>query len=501
MLLVLDDVSFSYDASPVDALQPVTASLPRGWTGVVGANGIGKTTLLRLVAAELTPLTGTITRPGDAVYCAQPTDVPPALLDEFALDWGAGAGRLRSVLRIGGDWPYRFGTLSHGERKRLQLAVALWRRPHVLAVDEPTNHLDEQARALIRDAFGAFDGIGLLVSHDRELLDTLTERCLFLERSGVTVRPGNYSAGRAQAQLEAESAAHERENAKRELVRLREVASRRRIEADRSPAMRSKARIDPRNRDAKGRIDLAVFTGKDGQAGRLSSQLDSRLKRAEERLDAARVEKTLGGGGIWLPQGRSRRAVVAELPASVLPLGPQRTLRIPGLRVGPTARVAIIGPNGAGKSTLTRALLAGTRLDADRMLVIPQEVTRAEAEALMGELHDMTESERGAALAIVARLGSAPARLLSAAIPSPGETRKLMLALGVLRGPHLVVLDEPTNHLDLPAIEALESALAECPCTLVLVSHDRRFVERLAEERWRIDIEDSGDSLLRTELV
>lgn len=501
MLLVLDQVSFSYDVSPVDALRPVTASLPPGWTGVVGANGIGKTTLLRLVSGELIPLTGSISRPGDAVYCAQPTDAPPVLLDEFALDWGAEAGRLRSVLHIGEDWPYRFGTLSHGERKRLQLAVALWRRPHVLAVDEPTNHLDESARAFIRDALGSFDGIGLLVSHDRELLDTLAERCLFLERSGVTVRPGNYTAGKVQAQLEAESAAHERESAKRELARLREVASRRRIEADRSHAMRSKARIDPGDRDAKGRIDLAVFTGKDGQAGRLSSQLGSRVKRAEERLGAARVEKSLGGGGIWLPQGRSRRDVVAELPEGVLPLGPQRVLHVPELRVGPTARIAISGPNGAGKSTLTRALLAGARVDADRVLVIPQEVAPTEAEALMAELHGMTEGERGAVLAIVARLGSAPERLLSAAVPSPGETRKLMLALGVLREPHLVVLDEPTNHLDLPATEALEDALAECPCTLVLVSHDRRFVERLAEERWRIDIEDSGHSVLQMELV
>ena len=86
----------------------------------------------------------------------------------------------------------------------------------------------------------------------------------------------------------------------------------------------------------------------------------------------------------------------------------------------------------------------------------------------------------------VSRLGSRPHRLLESAEPSPGEIRKILLALGIARVPHLIVMDEPTNHLDLPSIECLEEALDGCPCGLLLVSHDERFLARLTTTRWRI---------------
>ena len=98
----------------------------------------------------------------------------------------------------------------------------------------------------------------------------------------------------------------------------------------------------------------------------------------------------------------------------------------------------------------------------------------------------------------VSCLGSSPERLLASENPSPGETRKLLLALGIMRQPHLVVLDEPTNHLDLPSVECLEDALAACPCALLLVSHDARFLERLCRVRWQLEAR-GGDTALREE--
>ena len=92
----------------------------------------------------------------------------------------------------------------------------------------------------------------------------------------------------------------------------------------------------------------------------------------------------------------------------------------------------------------------------------------------------------GRMMTVVSRLGSRPHRLLESAEASPGEIRKILLAIGIARMPHLIVMDEPTNHLDLPSIECLEEALAECPCGLWLVSHDERFLERLTRTRWRI---------------
>ena len=89
-------------------------------------------------------------------------------------------------------------------------------------------------------------------------------------------------------------------------------------------------------------------------------------------------------------------------------------------------------------------------------------------------------------MTIVNRLGSRPHRLLDSAEPSPGETRKLLLALGMTRMPHILIMDEPTNHMDLPSIECLEQALVDCPCSLVLVSHDLQFLEKVTKTKWAI---------------
>ena len=98
----------------------------------------------------------------------------------------------------------------------------------------------------------------------------------------------------------------------------------------------------------------------------------------------------------------------------------------------------------------------------------------------------MPHEQLGHLMTIVSRLGSRPNRLLESTEPSPGEARKLLLAIGMTHKPNVIMMDEPTNHMDLPSIECLEAALADCPCCLLLVSHDRRFLEKLTEQEWRI---------------
>lgn len=97
---------------------------------------------------------------------------------------------------------------------------------------------------------------------------------------------------------------------------------------------------------------------------------------------------------------------------------------------------------------------------------------------------------------VVSRLNSRPERLLESHQPSPGEVRKLLLAMGLSRQPHIIVMDEPTNHLDLPSIEALEAALADCPCALLMVSHDQDFIERVGAQSWQVASGEEGVSLL-----
>ena len=421
---------------------------------------------------------------------AQDADEPPEGLADFALDYGREARELREVFRIEDDMPWRFDELSFGERKKLQVAVALWGRPDVLVADEPTNHLDADARAELGAALARFRGIGILVSHDRDLVDALASRCASFEPGGIVVRPGGYSAAHDQAELERASAAAERTAAKKELARLAAEKDARAHEAARADARRSKRGLDPRDRDARGKIDLAIFTGKDGQAGRLSSQMDARVAAAQERLAAARVTKRYDGD-LWMDAEPARRRTVLHVPAATIPCGPKGTLEIPELWVGSTDHVGIVGPNGAGKSTLlahlrvllTRAAGAGQGVE---VLDIPQELPAEARGAVVGRVAALTPAERGRVLSTVAQLNSDPDRILEGGRTSPGELRKLMLAEGILRHPQLIVMDEPTNHLDLHSTEALERALAAYPGALVLVSHDRRFLSACTTRTWEI---------------
>ena len=118
------------------------------------------------------------------------------------------------------------------------------------------------------------------------------------------------------------------------------------------------------------------------------------------------------------------------------------------------------------------------------------------AREVLAEARQRPSAELGHIMNIVSRLNSRPDRLLESRQPSPGEVRKLLLATGMAQSPHVIIMDEPTNHLDLPSIEALENALADCPCALLLVSHDRRFIEGVGAHTWTIDVDRQGHSTL-----
>ncbi|MDF3058693.1 MAG: transporter [Rariglobus sp.] len=149
-----------------------------------------------------------------------------------------------------------------------------------------------------------------------------------------------------------------------------------------------------------------------------------------------------------------------------------------------------------GKSTLIRHLLAHLNLPAEKLVTVPQEISADDSRTLLEAVKRLPNDERGRVMTTISRLGSRPARLLESALPSPGEVRKLLLAIGIVRGPHLIVMDEPTNHMDLPGILCLEEALADCPCAMLLVSHDESFLEKITGTDWHLMRDDSGDTRL-----
>lgn len=488
--LRFENVCFSYPGMSRPLLENVHAHFSQGWTGIVGPNGAGKTTLLKLATGGLSPSSGRIHHLATERYAVQRTDDPPDGWREFLEATGADAFEWRRILGIQAGWFERWNTLSHGERKRAQIAVVLWSDPEVLALDEPTNHIDAAARNLLLTALRRYRGIGLLVSHDRELLDALCGQCLFIDPPEAVLRPGGVSAGSEQVRLERQSAREQDNDARRAAERMRDSAQRRREAGEQAAAQHKSAKHKkPPIHDHDGRAmrQLAKITNKDGWAMQQSAALGKRAGKLAATRAAIRVKKDYEMG-FWLEGSTcSTRNTVLQVPAGEIPLGASRKLVFPDLRLAPEDRVALTGANGLGKSTLLRHLLRFVNVPSERLVNVPQEIPAEDAKRILAEVAALPKEALGRVMTSVSRLGSRPGRLLESGQPSPGEVRKILLALGVDRGPHLIVMDEPTNHMDLPSIGCLEEALAECPCALLLVSHDERFLETLVEWRWHLE--------------
>ncbi|MFC1739084.1 ATP-binding cassette domain-containing protein [Planctomycetota bacterium] len=492
--VIFNEVVFLYDSSSLPVFDGLSVRLGVGWTGIIGPNGSGKTTFLRLACGKLIPLRGSVNSPDKVIYCPQRTDQMPPELEAFVKTNSHIACTLRGQLKIQEDWVSRWETLSHGERKRAQIAVALWQQPRVLAIDEPTNHIDLEARQLLAEALRSFRGIGLLISHDRDMLDNLCRQTLFIELPNAILRPGGYTKALELAKAEQQRSLKLRTKAKRKLTKLQREISNRAREAVKSNRKRSKRGLSPKDHDARFVRGLARYSGKDGQAGRKLRQLNGRQQRAQAELANTYVKKQQQLG-INICGERSGRNTLFRLPAGSIKLGNEVPLVFPELSITPQDRIAIIGSNGSGKSTLIQHIVNRLDLPEQKFVYIPQEIDRLKARQIVNSVRNLPKIKLGDAMTFVSCLGSDPQCLMETAEPSPGELRKLMLAVGMADQPHLIVMDEPTNHLDLPSINCLESALNNCVCSLLLVSHDLRFLQKLCRTCWEITlVEDNHDN-------
>jgi ATPase subunit of ABC transporter with duplicated ATPase domains len=477
-------LAFRYSTA-VDILVDANVHLGPGWTGVVGANGAGKTTLLHLAAGRLTPSEGSLTiDPAQAlvVLCEQTVDHATPDILRFSESWEGHDASLRGRLDLDVDEFHRWATLSPGERKRWQIGAALSREPDVLLLDEPTNHLDSDARRLLITSLARFPGIGLVVSHDRSLLEDLTTRTLRIDRGEVTLWNGAYRAA-SEGWEAVESATrdqHERlkaeaKKAERHLVDLRQVNERKRAEFKRRNNTTSFKDIDSRSAARQGQH-------REGEkaAGKTLATAAQASERAGRAADSVERTKSVGGEISFDFEAAPRRLLASHLG----PLTVNGTTIIEHVDIGieRADRIWLRGPNGAGKTTLLRALVDDAGLPGEKLLYLEQEMTPDQVDDVTRAIETLDPKQRGEVLAIVALLGVDPQVLLASRNPSPGEARKLAMALGIGRAAWLVALDEPTNHLDLPSIERLERALTFYPGALIVVSHDEEFARGLGLE-------------------
>ena len=478
MLLHAANLCKEFAANPI--LTGVTFHLAGGErVGLVGANGCGKSTLMKILAGELSVDSGLIhwvTEGVSRAYLSQ--------LDQ----WEAGRplgeqiGPVPADLlaRCGVTAPMlamRAGALSGGQKTRAALARALAGRPALLLLDEPTNHLDAEGLRWLESVLTSYRGTVLVISHDRYFLDQVATRILEMEGGKVGEFPGNYSAYARQKQHELERAEAEYRRYVKEKKHLEE-AIRRQLEWARTAHGTKPGAGAPMN--AKQFVK--------GQA-KAHMQVATSMQK---RLDRIRVEKPREGARISLRLGgaesNGRNLILAEGLGFAYD-GRRWLFRGADFYVQRGDKVAVVGPNGSGKTTLMKLLLGELSPTEGRLYRSPLRVAylAQELEALNLANTVLEEATGNAALdqaqarsLLGCLLFTRETVLKRVAVLSGGERVRLALAKILLSAPEMLVLDEPTNGLDLPSRERVEEALERYPGTLLLVSHDRYLLSRVA---------------------
>ncbi len=438
--------------------------------GLVGENGAGKTTLLNVLFQKIAPDEGEV-----KLYSSV------QMIDQMGLGDESADGLTASEFSV----KEKSDFLSGGERTRRRIAGALSHKAQILFADEPTVDLDEEGVVALEKKLKNHDGALILISHDRKLLDNVCTGIWELEDGCVTVFSSNYSKYRDTRRMRLE-----REKTEYEAQRAEEKRIKKLIQQEYEHAQQ-KQHLPSRMGNSEAQLHKREVTNVQAAIHRVRKSYESRLDRMDEKKrprEDISIKMALGdAGGITSKVCVCARGVNARFGANTL-------FEYASFVIPVGTKTALLGGNGAGKTTLIRKIInadAGITISPGVKIgyfgQMHTEVLDENKTALQNARAD-SDKDEATARTVLARLNLPGDNVFKkVSVLSGGERAKVALARLLLSNANFLILDEPTNHLDIFSLEALESLLLDYSGTLLFVSHDREFIEKVATRLIRIE--------------
>jgi ATPase subunit of ABC transporter with duplicated ATPase domains len=445
--------------------------------GIIGQNGAGKSTLIHLFSGEEKPDEGTVRRFGETAVIAQ-QGMPEEDSD----------GIYRSLFRAQDNRD----NLSGGEQTRNRIAAALSARPKLLMADEPSTDLDEQGLAMLGKQLEAFKGALLLISHDRALLRRLCTRIWCLENGTVTDFPGGYDAYITERERQRNRQQFEYDQYKAEQKRLKESAQRM---AERAASVK---KAPSRMGNSEARLHRREATDAILQISHAKRTLQNRMEQMDVKEKPVSLPEIRMKLGVKSPIGAKQ---ALEVRCECLTAGGEILLERTGFTLPTGSKTALTGANGCGKTTLLSAL-AGQTADGvsfdGQIRFNPQvragwfdqhhERTLKPEKTVLENVLEESVHPQSFARTVLSCMGFAREDAFKpVSVLSGGEKAKVALSRLLLTDLNLLILDEPTNHLDLYTLEALEELLSGYGGTILFVSHDETFVQKVSDRMVRFE--------------
>jgi ATPase subunit of ABC transporter with duplicated ATPase domains len=453
--------------------------------GLIGSNGSGKTTLLKIMAGMEKSDSGSVNKiPSNLSlgYVPQVSDFPEnkIVTEILAESLNLNEDELYKIyialekLGISGLALKKFKELSTGQKAKIYLSRLIIETPDILLLDEPTNHLDFDSLNWLENYLTNYSGSYLIVSHDRRFLNNTVDTIFELENGKIKIYGGNYTFYREQKEIEAEAQLKNYVAQEKKVGRILEQV---RV-------------VKNKTRQLEARTSGSDFYVRK-KAARSASKAKSAEKMLYKQLDENGVEKPKPNYdlSVLFKPKKDGSQVVVYLDRISLSFGRQIVFNEFSLVVNKGDRIALIGSNGSGKSTLIRLILGQIKPDSGTVEIgnnidigfLPQENKILDSNlSLLNYLMTHSKIDETSAYKLAKRFLFSDEDLKTNVDElSSGQKSKLVLAAIMSSGANFIILDEPTNFLDITAREALEEALASYNGTLLVVSHDRYFLERI----------------------